>query len=235
MEGFREIFPQNGDMVTAQVMAYLGMEYSTAGLWLRPRVPSDLDGMTFSDIGYAGGLLDFQATALREEVPATPDTGEPGGAAFQTHNRFNRVGLRVPMPSPGGQDDRFTLVLERLDPDGWKPVASTWFNDLPEDGRVWLTVDQWLQPGRYRLRTAGEDKAVGASSAPAFQLDAAATIRCQAQRIRLTVHVDASSPRRDFRLHRGNGGVEGPSTLLDTVLEPGQRACLYPPTGGPAK
>jgi len=116
------------------------------------------------------------------------------------------------------------LTLERQKEGGWQPVASTWFNDLPDDRWAWVTADRWLEPGRYRLReTEGQASVFRPATVGPERMPA---VRCLAERTHLTVRVSDSSPRRDFLLEGDHRRV-GPAPVMEMVLEPGCRVRLY--------
>ena len=65
IEGFREIFPDNGAAATALPVAFLGLEPVAEGLTLAPWVPSALDGFEVTGLGYAGAVWTISVRAAR--------------------------------------------------------------------------------------------------------------------------------------------------------------------------
>ncbi|WP_165234495.1 hypothetical protein [Aquisphaera insulae] len=65
IEGFREIFPDNGAAAVALPVAFLGLEPTAEGLRLSPRVPSSLDGFEVDGLGYGGAVWKLAVAALR--------------------------------------------------------------------------------------------------------------------------------------------------------------------------
>lgn len=224
VEGFREIFPQNGDMVTCQVMSYLGMDYSADGLWLRPRVPSDMDRMVFEGIGYAGALFQFDARALRSDAPtvavARDDLWTFG---FQAGEPFCKAGLRVRVrPSPVGHNHRLSLTLERQDDRDWRVVARTWYSHVRDGQWVWLRAEEWLPPGEYRLRVSEIEKPTGQLMEP-MEPAKGSPVRCVAERTHLIVEKADRPGSSSFRLE---GGSAVTPSRWEATLEPGRRARL---------
>ncbi|MGQ9652260.1 MAG: hypothetical protein ACUVXJ_19380 [Phycisphaerae bacterium] len=226
VEGFREIFPQNGDMVTYQIMAYLGMDYRADGLWLRPRVPSDISGLSFRGIGYCGALFNFDIEAQRDQAPVTVKADDPFVIGFQSERRFNKTGIRMEVqPLRARLNHRLKLALERQTDAGWHTVVETWRNHVQGGQWVWAAAEEWLPPGEYRLRISDVISPAGQVMRPASE-NGFPVIRCVAERTRLAIEIAAeTSPCARFRLD--GGVVESAIALpLQTVLDPGQRARL---------
>jgi hypothetical protein len=66
IEGFREIFPDNGAVATALPCTLLGLLPTARGLCLTPRVPSSLDGYEVRGLGYAQTVWKICVRANRE-------------------------------------------------------------------------------------------------------------------------------------------------------------------------
>ena len=71
IEGFREIFPDNGAVATALPCTLLGLAPTARGLSLTPRVPSALDGYEVSGLGYAQTVWKIRVHAHREPNAGT--------------------------------------------------------------------------------------------------------------------------------------------------------------------
>lgn len=74
IEGFREIFPDNGAAATALPVALLGLEPTAAGLRLTPQVPTCLEGFDVTGLGYGGCVWRVAVRARR--VPGQADSIE---------------------------------------------------------------------------------------------------------------------------------------------------------------
>lgn len=229
IEGFRDIFPQHGDLVTYQVMAYLGMDYTAGGLWLRPRVPSDLDHICFSRIGYAGALFDFEVEAQRENVPAASTTqpGVPLAFEFRPEKAFNKAGLRMQIqPFTSRLNNQLTLSLEHKDSGSWRLITRTWYNHVRDGQTAWITAEQWLPPGEYRL-TVGDIRTPADQMVQPIVTASPPVLRCVAERIRLVVSVVGPPRHPTFHLEGGWVDPVAPSRM-EAVMEPGQRVRLVP-------
>lgn len=226
VEGFREIFPQNGDVVTYQIMAYLGLDYASDGLWLRPRVPSDLAGMSFGGIGYAGASFNFDIEAQREEVPIeTIGTGDAFGVGFRSEGRFNKVGMRMAVrPFDVRLNHQLVLTLERKSGAGWRSAVQTWRNHVQDEQWIWTVAEEWLPPGEYRLRVSETASPTGQTMRPAGE-DGPPVIRCVAERTQFAVRIERVPQHTRFRLEGGSVEADGTSRMK-IILEPGQRARL---------
>lgn len=132
IEGFREIFPDNGAAATALPVAFLGLEPTAAGLRLVPRVPSSLDGFEVSGLGYGGAVWQVSVRAQRQRegearlevaikrsfgpqdgwtvksggsvTPVSP--GRPGGAVVTVRPGSSLVLDRAPTALEAQADDR---------------------------------------------------------------------------------------------------------------------------------
>lgn len=226
IEGFREIFPQNGDMVTCQIMAYLGMDYSAEGLWLKPRVPSDLDRMTFRNLGYAGALFDFEVEAMRKEVRTVPiKTSDRLAFEFRADEPFNkagvRIGIRPPILLPNNQ---LTLTLEHKEGPHWQPTAKTWYSHVRDGQTLWIAAERWLPPAEYRL-SISDVRTAADQTMQAGQGQNSPPIRCVAERTRLVINVADQPHHAPFRIE--GESVHAPTnSCLEAVMAPGQRIRL---------
>lgn len=155
-EGFREIFPQNGLLATAEPVSYLGMRYTGWGLALRPRVPSDFDSMRFSNIGYHGAVFDFKAEAQRQEIVGVSSdrqyslpSGAEVGQTFTPTAQFNKVGLRVAIsPYAAKRDNQLTVTLYSAASGGtWAKKAENWYSHAKDGQWVWVSLDAPLPAG----------------------------------------------------------------------------------------
>jgi hypothetical protein len=155
-EGFREIFPQDGLLATAQPISYLGMCYTGWGLKLRPRVPSEYESVRFSNIGHGGAMFDFKAEAQRESMleisgdqKYTVPSNAQVGQTFVPTARFSKVALRVSIsPFTAKRDNRLTITLySRASGGTWAKKAENWYSHAKDGQWVWVSTDDPLPPG----------------------------------------------------------------------------------------
>ncbi|GMU23446.1 MAG: hypothetical protein AMXMBFR13_35240 [Phycisphaerae bacterium] len=224
IEGFREIFPQSGDLATHQVMAYLGMEHTATGLRLRPRVPSSLDAFEFKGIGYQEGVFDFRVKAVREEVAVETLTWVgPDVAEFTIPQQFNGAGILIDHSAPAESPTRLALALEAVTGPDADEVGRTWYSHLEEGQWAWLTSEQWHPPGTYRLRILELATADETHVRPAGGTRPAVQIRCRREQTRLKISVRHSPAAVVYELFRTG---EPEAVGLDAFLEPGGAAFL---------
>jgi hypothetical protein len=168
-EGFREIFPF-GSVATMQPDFYLDFVYRAEGLQIRPRVPGNLDSIRFNNIGYWRAMFDFTAAAQRttvlEQLTAPQDYAAPatGGVAqsFIAPQAFSKAGVRVRVtPFNAKVENGLSLALERANGSDWDEVASTWLSNVEDNAWVWISADQTLQAGTYRIRVSEVRPAAG--------------------------------------------------------------------------
>jgi hypothetical protein len=231
IEGFREIFPQNGVLPVAEPMAYLGMEYAGKGLWLRPRVPSELEKLKFEGIGYGGAVLDFESEAERLEVPTSALESEgPFSRSFVGNSKFNKVGvLATVKPFKVRHDTQMSLTLERRSHAGLEQIGTTWFSHVQDNQWVWLTTESWLEPGtQYRLRVHDLDTPEGETLALSCSSDGAPQLRLMAEKTRLAVSLRYNPKNIKFRLQGewSDINISNAANSMGAVLEPGQRVLL---------
>jgi len=158
IEGFREIFPGNGSLATAQIAAYLGASFEPSGLRLTPRVPSDLDGLAINHIGFRGGVFDFALEALRDPVDVRQaQHADERQWVFIPAAPFTQAGVQVhvaPDSAPYRGGAHVTLTLERKDGAGqWSLATRNWLSHVRDGQWVWARTDKPLDNGvSYRLR-----------------------------------------------------------------------------------
>ncbi|MCA9427405.1 MAG: hypothetical protein KC994_20155, partial [Candidatus Omnitrophica bacterium] len=204
-EGFREIFPSNGVLASVQPEIYLGFETTHQGLRLQPKIPSVLDSIHFSNIGYWQSLFDFTEEASRETIlelepgtePKTIEDGVTVGQTFVPSSPFNKVGLQVFVsPFNSKLNNGLRLILEEEEGGDWIALGSNWYNHLEDSQWVWVTVDRTLKAGsNCRLRIVdthpadGETLLLAFSQSDNFESGAA-----------FQIPVDPSLATRDFAL-----------------------------------
>ncbi len=227
-EAFHEIFPQEGVLPASEPLAYLGMEYAAKGLWLRPRVPSELNLMKFEGIGYAEAVFDFQVQAERKRVPLSASEDENQlSATFVPHSRFNKVGVLTAVRPPGvHQGCQISLTLEHWTPTGWAEVDRTWFSDVADRKWVWLATERWLEPSeRYRLTVHDFRAPGGEICGIKLTRQGRPLIDVQQETNILIVHCRYNPRKRRFIL-RSEADEVLPSLPLTSTLDPGQRILL---------
>ncbi len=159
IEGYREIFPGNGTLASAQINMYLGASFEAAGLRIRPEVPSTLDRISLEGIGFRGRALDFTLEALREPVSATQAKGQPAGLRcwyFRPESAFNTAAIRLQglpsgLPFAGGAQVSLLLEVETQE-GGWAQVARNWLSHVRDGQLVTVRASRALDPALlYRL------------------------------------------------------------------------------------
>ncbi|MEI7633668.1 MAG: hypothetical protein WCK47_05245 [bacterium] len=229
IEGFREIFPTNGDIAPAEIMAYLGMEFSTKGLWLRPRAPSELNRITLQNIGYAGATLDFVIEAQRDFIePQSVETSLPLTCVFTAPARFNKAGVKAAVkPFKTRHDAQMTLALDQLLDDGsWSRIVETWRNHVQDGEWQWVGAEKWLDPGKkYRLSVYDLDAREGETVNVALDDHGLPMLRLAAEKTALTITVGFNPKGRQFQLV-DDSGKPVPGNTMRAVMDPGQRVRL---------
>jgi hypothetical protein len=229
IEGYREIFPTNGTLVTAAIASYLGADYRATGLSLRPRVPSELNSMRFEGIGYGGGVFDFSVAAERTDVPTTKTSlAGPMVCAFSATAPFNKAGMQALIsPFRNRANCQLSLTLEKKVRGKWEEAASVWYNHVQDKQWVWLTEERWLEPGDYRLRVHDIDTPEGESLTIAADDVGVPAVRLAAERTRLEVRCAHAQPGREFALD-GKSASRDKLGLMTAVMEPGDSVVLKP-------
>ena len=150
IEGFREIFPQDGVVASIQPQAYLNMSYSAGGMMIRPEIPADLESITFENIGYWGGLFNFYASADRTEVAnlsggneaITMDSDIIVGQTFIVNQTFNKVGVKVDIADQkDSTNHHVSLTLEIYENDQWEVLCKNWYNHLKDGQWIWIAFE----------------------------------------------------------------------------------------------
>ncbi|MCA9433362.1 MAG: hypothetical protein KC940_22780, partial [Candidatus Omnitrophica bacterium] len=228
IEGFREIFPQNGVLATAIVRAYLGWEYDGEGLKLRPRVPSDFSEYTFEDIGYSGALLDFHVRAERQPVEVKKRSQKSSKRLmFSAADSFNRVGLQCRVqPFENRRNSEISLSLQKMKEDGdWEEVAVNWYNHVSDQQWVWVTADEDLDPSdEYRIEVSHLSAPEGEDISIVEREDGQFECQLESETTHLQIEADLV-PEGKFSLERvsGNGdSIEG----LTATMGPGESLLL---------
>ena len=233
IEGFREIFPPNGVLASFQPLAYLGMEPSAQGLWLKPGVPSDLDRYTFSGFAYHGAMFDFEAVAERNNVETSAfEAPEDGVFLFTSAARFNKVGVQTQIiPYLVRRDAQLSLSLDEETPEGWKEIAVNWYNHVRDGQWVWVRTDRWLEVAKkYRLRIHDIATSEGESLTLKKGSGESAELRLAAENVHLTIQEQYNPSGRKFILADGTDSHQviekRPAGTLECLFEPGQRMLL---------
>jgi hypothetical protein len=159
IEGYREIFPGNGSLATAQIALYLGATFEPRGLRLAPEVPSGLDSVSLDGIGFRGNNFDVVTRVERQNVPsdrASRDS-DAGTWTFGATAPFNKVGLRIEAKdakTPFRSGVKATLALEEISKTGEaRVIAKDWRSHLRNGEWIWIRSRHTLEPGKtYRLR-----------------------------------------------------------------------------------
>lgn len=236
IEGFREIFAGNGSLGSAQIALYLGASFEPEGLRLTPEVPSTLETVRLSDIGFRGHIFDFEMRALREDRTARMIEASDGKTwTFQAEQPFNKVGLRIRTNGedvPFQKGARVTLVLEEAGDGGeGRVIARDQLSHVRNGQQVWIRTREPLNPDRtYRLRLEeleGFGAAVGPETADAPAL--------AFERTALTVRRN-SSVAGDVPTLKLADGTERPlgDGAAEVILSPGEGALLRAPWKDPA-
>ena len=117
IEGFREIFPDNGAVATALPIALLGLEPTAKGLQLTPQVPSSLEGYEVRGLGYGAAVWNIRTRAIR-------DAGAPPRVSLVV----SQIAGTLPTWSVHTDDGIHQ-------PGADTPVVEV---EVPEGGHVWL-------------------------------------------------------------------------------------------------
>ncbi len=233
IEGFREIFPPNGVLASFQPLAYLGMEPSAKGLWLKPGVPSDLETYAFDGLAYHGAMFDFKAFAERSGVEVTARGAvNDMGCHFTAASKFNKVGVQAHLsPYLVRRDAQLSLSLdEKLDGE-WKEIAVNWFNHVRDGQWVWVRADQWLEAGKeYQLRIHDIATPEGESLSIVEDPSGGPQFRLSAESVRLTIQERYNPTGKVFVLaggmNRSRTIERSPAGTWESIFEPGQRMLL---------
>lgn len=238
IEGYREIFPGNGSLGSSQIALYLGSTFETDGLRLAPEVPSALESVELSGIGFRGHTFDLAVRAIRDEVPMRSESTEQDGRgwAFTASRAFNKVGVQIvsdarDVPYRGGI--KATLVLEAMADDGsFRVIAKDWRSHLRHGEWIWVRCRERLQPEqRYRLRLEELDET--AQLAPE-SLDAPRLV-LESTALRVTLkHSTSGAGKPKLVL---SGGIVKPLGFeaVEAILQPGEHAMITAPWVSPAQ
>lgn len=160
-EGFREIFPSSGLFASHQPVAYLGLEHTAQGLRLAPRLPSSHSEIRFNHLAYWNTIFNFSIQAERitrlamTESPHAYLLATTGsvGQTFTVTDSFNKAGLRVSVaPFQRKANNRLSVVLEQQAGEDWLEAGVNWYSHIQDQQWVWVSVNQILGPGHYRVR-----------------------------------------------------------------------------------
>lgn len=233
IEGFREIFEPDGVLASFQPLAYLGIEPSAKGLWLKPGVPSGLDDYTFAGLAFHGAMFDFKAAAERKDVEVSAKEAQGDLVIqFTPAARFNKVGVQASIsPYLIRHDAQISLSLDEQTATGWKEIAVNWYNHVRDKQWVWVRADQWLEGGKhYRLRVYDIATPEGESLTIDKDSSGLPPLRLTAEQVRLTIQERYNPKNTGFVLTGGGEGrqaIERTSGgILECLLEPGQRILL---------
>ncbi len=212
IEGFREVFPQEGLLAAVHLPAYLGLEPTAQGLRLRPRLPSAHTALQVTGLGYRGALLDIRVEARRTLILEEPATGKallcaPLARVFRADQSFNRVGVTVRREPPTGNGRTgLTLTLQQRILGGWEDLRRTWLSQLADGQRMWLTLDGDAAPGEYRLIASDPLLDNPGTLALAATAHGAPALRLERERLEFTVTV-GGSPRLTGSLPPGGSAI----------------------------
>ncbi len=227
-EGFREIFPQSGSLTALEPAYYFDFNFSAQGLWMRPRVPSELESVRFNGFAYGGAVLDFMATAQRQEVAAgAVAQDEPLAITFKADGKFNKAGVRIRLASGSSSagDAKASLALERKTSKGWEPVAQNWLSHLEDGGWAWVDAGQWM-PGRGRYRIRLHDVRTASALSLAESAPGEPQLRLMTEYVELKI-VERYNPNNiSFALANSQGKTLSLVTPMSAIAEPGERILL---------
>jgi hypothetical protein len=221
MEGFRELFHFEGNIGQSLVLGFLGAVAEVDHLALRPRVPRQLDGLSFEGIGYDGACFSATADATRSPVATRTSGGGsladgPVDFAVEATAPFSR--LRVPVAVADGSTVGVELTL--FDADG-VPLAESWLSRVSGQVDVPLDVGAVLRPGRYQLRVAARGDGASLAGPPAAELESTA--------VTVSTAYDARPGPWALDTVSDTGAVVATAALsgsVSTTLAPGQRLAL---------
>lgn len=218
VEGFREVFPQEGLLAATHLWAYLGLELTAHGLRIRPRLPSAHTALQVTGLGYQGALLDIRAEAQRTPVLEETATGKALlrtrlVRVFRASEGFNRVGVTVRREPPTGNGRTgLTLILQQRTSGGWEDLRRTWLSHLADGQRLWITVEGDASPGEYRL--VASDPLLDSPGTLSLAVTARGALALRLERERLEYMVTVGgSPRVTGSLPPGGSTLIPPEAL----------------------